>query len=177
MRRLIDFFLVSLLLTIFSGCNREPQKDHAAMTEESAPPLATLVDAANPKTASQLASGFWDVEGNAWRWTKRQFSVNLRPPLDSASKGAKLVLTFSVPDPVIRKLTKVTLTASVAGVALAPETYAKTGQYVYSRDVPAAALAGSIVKVDFALDKAMPPSPADARELGVVVNSVGLEPK
>jgi hypothetical protein len=33
------------------------------------------------------------------------------------------------------------------------------------------------VKVDFQLDKAIPPSGQDQRELGVVVNSVSLEAK
>jgi hypothetical protein len=33
------------------------------------------------------------------------------------------------------------------------------------------------VRVDFELDKAIPPSEKDARELGVVVSKIGLELK
>ena len=36
---------------------------------------------------------------------------------------------------------------------------------------------GESVRVDFVLDKAMPPSGPDIRELGVVVISIGLESK
>jgi hypothetical protein len=36
---------------------------------------------------------------------------------------------------------------------------------------------GETVRVDFQLDKAMPPSGADRRELGIIVLSIGLESK
>ena len=103
--------------------------------------------------------------------------MSLRPPADSAKNGATLALKFTIPDPVIDKLKSVTLSVSVGGVALPPENYSKSGEQVYSREVPAKALAGASVAVDFTLDKALPPGPADHRELGVVVTSIGLEPK
>ena len=43
--------------------------------------------------------------------------------------------------------------------------------------MPAIALPTTAVNVDFMLDKALPPSPADNRELGVIVSSVGFEAK
>ena len=57
------------------------------------------------------------------------------------------------------------------------ETYTAAGPYVYKRDVPGSLLGADSVKVDFQLDKAMPPNDQDKRELGVVVNSVALEAK
>jgi hypothetical protein len=38
-------------------------------------------------------------------------------------------------------------------------------------------MTGDAVRVDFELDKAIPPSEQDARELGIVVSKVGLEVK
>ncbi len=52
-----------------------------------------------------------------------------------------------------------------------------TVQYEYKRDVPPALLKGNAVLVEFHLDKSMLPSGNDARELGVVARSVGLESK
>src|SRR5262249_56045175 len=82
-----------------------------------------------------------------------------------------------VPAVVIEKNKSVSVSATAGNVALAPETYTKPGDYVYTREVPASALIGDVVRVDFALDKAMPPAPPDIRELGIIVLSIGLEGK
>jgi len=82
-----------------------------------------------------------------------------------------------VPDPIIARLKTVSLSATVGGAKLAPETYTQSGEFTYTREVPATVLGGEAVKVDFALDKSLPPGEVDQRELGVVVSSVGLEPK
>jgi hypothetical protein len=60
---------------------------------------------------------------------------------------------------------------------LSPETYTQAGEFTYSRDVPAKLLSGDSVKVEFFLDKSLPPGAGDLRELGVVVTSAGLESK
>ena len=129
------------------------------------------------RSASQLVSGFYDIEQNSWRWTARQFSVLLRPPRNAVQKGGVLKLKFSVPGPVLAKLKALSLSASLGGLDLSPETYTQAGEFTYSRDVSGAVLAGDAVKVDFSLDKALPPDAVDQRELGVIVSNVGLEPK
>jgi hypothetical protein len=88
-----------------------------------------------------------------------------------------LELHLTVPPPSIAKLGGITLSASIGGTALAPETYSKAGEYTYRRDVPANLLAGAAVRIDFQLDKAMPPGDGDKRELGVVASSVALVSK
>jgi hypothetical protein len=158
------------------GCRRS-RKVKVQATEEEAPRMASIIHMSDPKTASQLVSGFYDVEQNAWRWAQKRFSVVLRPPTGAAQRGAALNLRFTVPDVVITRLQSVTISASVNGSPLPPETYSKPGEFTYSRDVPPNLLTGESVRVDFTLDKAMAPSEADQRELGVVVLSVGLELK
>jgi len=136
-----------------------------------------MLQVGDPNAAAQLVKGFYDLEAGTWRWTMGKFSVTLSPPPNASERGAKLVLRLMVPEPVIKKLTSVKLSASLDGVALAEETYTKPGQYVYSQDVPAQALAKRVVTVDFALDKFLPPGEADQRELGLVVTAVGFEAK
>ena len=131
----------------------------------------------DPRAAGQLLTGFYDIEAHAWRWTKRQFAVSLRPPKGAAQKGAVLVVSLTVPPPVIEAGKSITLTASVNGTRLSPETWSATGNYVYQRVIPPDLLAGDSTRVDFELDKAMPPSTQDARELGIVVSRIALEPK
>jgi hypothetical protein len=88
-----------------------------------------------------------------------------------------LELRLTVPRTNIDKLGSMTLSATLGGTALAPETYSKAGDYTYRREVPANLLAGDAVRIDFQLDKAMPPGDVDRRELGIVATSVRLVSK
>ena len=131
----------------------------------------------DPKTATQLISGFYGIEQNAWRWTARRFTLVLRPPLGAAQKGATLQLRLTVPSVIVEKLKTIALSATIDGASFPPETYTQAGDYTYTRDVAPALLAGQSVRVDFQLDKSIPPAGADLRDLGLVVLSAGLESK
>jgi hypothetical protein len=169
--------LTSVLLAalcMVSGCSAPDLRDR---TEEEPPLPSPEVQVADPRTPAQLLSGWHDVEHNAWRWTARNFAVRLRPPIGAAVKGATLTLHFTLPAVVISRLGPVTLSASIQGVRLAPETYRTARQALYARDVPPSLLSGNTVRIDFELDKVMLPGTGDPRELGVVVDRVGLETK
>jgi hypothetical protein len=171
--------LATLVLTLaFAplGCKRKARVRVQA-TEEEAPRMASTVSMGDPRSEPQLVSGFHTIEAHSWRWTARQFTIVLRPPFGAAEKGAALKMRLTVPDPVIAQLKTVSLAASVNGHALPPETYTKPGQYTYTRDVAASLLAGESAKIEFQLDKAIPPGNGDMRELGIVALSIGLEPK
>jgi hypothetical protein len=157
------------------GCRRHRRV--TVQTVEEAPMLASVVATADPHAVKQLAGGFYGVEQNSWRWTAGRFSVLLRPPRTAARNGAVLQLKFAIPDVALSKLKGVSLSAYVNGTALSPETYSQAGQFIYSRDVPANLLAGDVVRVEFSLDKTLPPSATDRRELGVVASTVGFQPK
>jgi len=151
--------------------------DLSDRTEEEPPWPASNLQVAEPDAAPQLISGWYNVEKNSWRWTAGKFAVILRPPIGSAVKGATLTLNFTVPEVIISRLRSVTLSASIEGTGLAPETYPSPGKAIFKRDVPARLLSGETVRVDFALNRVMVPGHGDNRELGVVVDRVGLEPK
>lgn len=157
------------------ACKRH--KRVTVQTIEESPALASVVATADPHLASQLVSGFYGIEQNSWRWTSGRFSVVLRPPRSAAVQGATLQLKFAIPDVAMAKAKGMSLSAYVNGTALAPESYTQAGQFTYTRDVPAALLTGDVAKVEFAVDKTMPPTASDKRELGVVVSLVGFEPK
>lgn len=125
----------------------------------------------------QLLSGFHEVEQNAWRWTMSKFSVALRRPSGASQRGATLRLKFSIPEPVIVHVKSITLSATLQGSLLRPETYLKAGEYSFERDIDARLLDREAVTAEFALDKFLPAGLADQRELGIVVSSIGLELK
>lgn len=163
----LTLIIIPVLLT-GSGCKRR----HRNLNQR-----VSNISAADPNVASHFTSGFYGVESNAWRWTAKDFSVNLAPPLNANQKGAELVMKLSVPDAVIEKVNSVTLSASVDGYKLEPETYTKGGQYTFTRDVPADKLQGDSVQINFAVDHTIPPTGSDARELGVIVSQIGLVAK
>jgi hypothetical protein len=168
-------WMVAMVLAV-SACTLHREKPRLT-EEEASPRLAMIVRVADAGTASQLVSGFYEIEHDAWRWTAGKFSVRLRPPRQASKKGATLQLKFSVPDVVIAKLKAVSLDATVNGTILGRETYKQAGECIYSRDVPASLLTQEPVRIDFSLDKVLPPTPGDKRDLGIIVTSVGFEPK
>lgn len=168
--------ILALCVLSLAGCG-EKGAVRVQQTVEEAPALPPSVRMGDAKAAAQLVTGFHEIEGNAWRWTQKQFTVNLGVPAGASRKGGVLSLELTVPPVVIEKSGAVTLTASINGTELAPQTYSRAGSDTYKRDVPASLLGATSVKVDFRLDKSMSPGGADQRELGLVTIGAGLVSK
>ncbi len=166
----LTLILISLLLTGV-GCKRR----HS--TSSQAKLTASSIYAGDPNVAAHFAKGFFGVEADAWRWTTKDFSVDLSPPLHSDQKGAQLVMKLAIPDVVIQKLVSMELSASINGLKLEPQIYTKPGQYTYTRDVPSDKLQSETVRIDFSLDHTLPPTDIDHRQLGIIVSEVGLVAK
>jgi hypothetical protein len=169
-----SLFLTSILIPLLlagAGCKRRHRVSGQTQL------LASSIYAGDPNVAAHFAKGFYGVEENAWRWTAKDFAVDLSAPLHSDQKGAQLVMKLAVPDPVIQKLTSVQLTAEVEGYKAEPQIYSRAGQYIYTRDIPAENLKNEAVRINFSLDHALPPTGNDHRELGIIVSEVGLVAK
>lgn len=177
-RYLIAGLAVTALALAGTACTGKHNRVTVQNEEQENAPArtASVVRMSDAKASTQLLSGFYPVENNSWRWTAGRFSALLHTPPAAAQNGAVLTLMFNASDAVLKKVGTITLRSSINGTALKPETYTAPGAYEYSVDVPAALLAGESVKVDFALDKSLPPD-VDKRELGVIATSVGLTGK
>jgi len=103
--------------------------------------------------------------------------VALRPPPGSAQNGARLEVNLTIPEVIVKELGSITLLGVAGDRALAPETYSTVGEHVYSRDVPADALAGDTVSIEFATDKAILAGKIEPRELAQIVSRIGLVAK
>jgi hypothetical protein len=126
----------------------------------------------NPITRGRLLQGWHELESGTWRWTERRFSVLFddRP----ARAARRLVLKFELPDIVLVQLKRLRLAAAANGTSLPPMDYIESGSHVYAAEIPSEVCASGKVQIDFELDKALAPTPADDRELGVVVSGVEL---
>jgi hypothetical protein len=179
-RRLLrDFstavFLLALVLTA-TACKGKHNRVIVQNEEETTPQMASLVRMNDLNASAQILSGFYGLENNSWRWTSGKFSVLLRTPPNSAAQGGVITFSFSLPDIVIQRLKTVAITASVNGTKLKSAEYEKPGANIFTADVPPALLTGDSVKVDFTLDKTIPPD-VDKRDLGVVATSIGIAGK
>jgi FkbM family methyltransferase len=133
---------------------------------------ASVVNMSDLTATTQLVRGFYQLEGQAWRWSSGHFTVALHPP--AKGKAARLVLRFLFPEASFQKLKTMTIAAKIGDVNLESKTFAKAGEQTYEVEVPAGALGADLVNVDFTLDHVLKPEQADGRELGVVVMSAGL---
>jgi hypothetical protein len=141
--------------------------------------LASLFHTADPQSARQLVDGFYAPEAFG-RWTKPKFSLVLAVPHSPPLQDPALLVKLFVPDNEMAQVKSLSLACSVNGVALAPETFTAPGGQVYARSLPAAALSGDRLsgdrlRADFTLDKWMPGTKQDPRDLGIVVTVVALK--
>ncbi len=167
-------FAFAAFLALGLGC--APDRPTGPLVVHEEQPFAGLVSrvqTGDPKLAAQLLKGWHTIEEGSWRWTERQFSLALKIP--ASGKPATLEMKFAAPEPLLAKLGSVTVTARVNGAALPAQSYDKPGEQFYRRSVSGATLSGDVARVDFELDRALPPTETDRRELGLVVISVGFQ--
>lgn len=173
MSRLAFVFAASL----FIGCGGSAPLEPVGATPDAEPPALPLsvVHVADPRITDQLVEGFHRLEGNAWRWTERRFAVRLEPPPPVPFDSHTLELVFTVPETTIAALGSVTVNASLEGVELGSVTISQPREnIVFSSDVPSKLIGTKTLLAEFSLDRAVPPSKQDERELGIVAISVAL---
>lgn len=113
-----------------------------------------------------LKKGWFEME-DSWRWTGREFSVDL--PQDPFRAATKLELNFILLDEVLSVTGPMTLRATVNGRQLKPQTFSTAGEHLYSAEVEAGTLTGKPAEVEFALDKVWTTEGGDKRQLGLIV--------
>jgi hypothetical protein len=151
-----------------AACKRRPDDAPPEMPVE----LLSSFDVNDPRATVQLTRGFYELEGNTWRWTAPEFSVVLAAP---AGPTLLLEFKFTLPDVVFNETGPVTISASAGGAALPPQTFSTAGEHLYTADFPAPS--GPAVAIDFKTDKHVTPGGADTRDLALIAQSVGLSGK
>jgi 2-polyprenyl-3-methyl-5-hydroxy-6-metoxy-1,4-benzoquinol methylase len=128
--------------------------------------------AASPPCDFRLLRGWHQLEHKTWRWTERAFSLDVESyaPLQPAT----LRFVFQLPDVVFSQASVVTLSVRINGTPLVSGIYSAPGEHEYIGSIPA--LPAGVAIVDFELDRAIGPSDADRRELGLLVDFSGAAP-
>ena len=171
------FTVLCALALLASGCSKKANQ--AAQKDEGEPAASTaLVSSLKmnaPTAKEQLTKGFFQLESGTWRWTAGNFTITLKTPPGAAQKGATLTLNLVASASVLKQVHSQSLSAAVGSQTLKTEKYVDAGAHTFTADVPASLLTGDTVAIDFSLDNSLPPSPADRRELGVIVTAASLD--
>lgn len=176
-RRYLRHVCIPAICLVLAGtaCRGKHQKVYIEDDEKADDALpVSAFKMGDPAASRQLIGGFYSVEGKSWRWTARDFVISFRTPPGATTRGAIASLEFVVPDVAIQKLSAVHLAAAVRGKEVAAQQYTAPGSYTFKAEIPGESCGSADTVIDFHLDKAMPPSAGDGRELGVIATAAAL---
>jgi tRNA (mo5U34)-methyltransferase len=127
---------------------------------------------AAPPCDYRLLRGWHQLEHKTWRWTERAFSMDVESHVPL--KPATLRFVFQLPEGVFAQASAVTLAGRINGMPLGSGIYSTPGEHEFIGAVPA--LDAGVAIVEFQLDRAIGPTEADRRELGLLVDFSGAAP-
>ena len=115
-----------------------------------------------------LLEGWYDADGQSWRWTAGKFSAGI--PQESKN-ARKIAIELYIPPLLMEQFESVTLSATIGAHQLEPMTFKAEGEYEYVRALPQT---GTDQPLHFQLSNFIPASEMDNRELGLIVASIQL---
>jgi len=172
-------FMVSASPGLQAGWGEMVCDSNLADTQDrSVPPQAapklSFLKMGDLRSRPQLRSGWYGIEDGAWRWMAKEAEAVLRVPA-GAAPAFEMQLYFPL-DFMQRAGGPVTVSVLLDGKPFAQETYSEPGGYSLSRLVPRDFLVLQSVWVTIRLNRAIPTSDSDRRELGAVVQGLGFVP-
>lgn len=135
------------------------------------PEFADL-DMGDVRCRPQLISGWYGIEDGAWRWMSKEAQTILRVP--SSSRAHLRMKLYFPPDHMTRAGSPITVSVFANGQELDSESYSVPGGHELIRPLPSELLVAPTVVIRLHLDRAVAPSGEDKRELGAVVQEIGL---
>jgi tRNA (mo5U34)-methyltransferase len=122
-------------------------------------------------TRHTLLNGWHAPENEGWRWTEKRFAVHF---LAASEARHKCVLKLYLPDELLTESSPFSIEAFAGGESLGKDEYTSSGDYTFSRLLPPGRAADGW-KVEFVLNRAIPPDGGDSRERGLIVAKCDLE--
>lgn len=120
-----------------------------------------------PWSEVDLESGWHAMENGSWRWTERVFTVHAR--WTGASAQPEVRLRFRLSAEVLRSKGPIQIHAVDGDAQLPACTFDSPGEHTYQQSIPAGVRMDRDLTIRFELDRALGPTGADQRELGVQV--------
>jgi len=124
------------------------------------------------RSKAQLVAGWYPMEEGAWRWMAKQAEVTLRTPADPRL-SFEMALFFP-PGYMQRAGGPVSVSVRVNGNPLTRQSYFAPGSYHLAAMVPPGLTTYPTSTVTIRLNRALPPSGSELRELGAIVSELGF---
>jgi len=180
MKRQWMILVLSPLLLLAGACSRSSIPSAEGGPTAGAPGGAPAVKAefsyintGDVRAKPQLISGWHGIEDGAWRWAAREAQAVLATPRDLP---VNFEMRLYFPDEHMQRVGgPVTVAVLLDGKPFVQETYPAPGPRTILKPVPAGSLSKPATSVTIRLDRAVGPSDADRRELGVVVQGFGFQ--
>ena len=119
----------------------------------------------------EFLEGWHRPEESGWRWTQRDFSARVH--IAGGRRPRRLVLDLFLSEDLMSHVNPLRLSLSVSGQPLTPEVYRSSGSHTLVRGLRGPAANDFLLT--FSLSGALPPTPQDDRERGMVVSSIRVE--
>jgi hypothetical protein len=136
--------------------------------------MAPALKMGDLRSKPQLVSGWYPIEDGAWRWMGKQAEVVLRTPADPALRFEMQL--FFTPGYMQSAGGPVTVSIRVNDKPLTKPSYFAPGSYRLEAPVPAGLATFPTSTVSIRLNRALPPSGSELRELGAIVSELGFVP-
>ena len=143
-----------------------------SVAAEFAHPQLSYLNMGDIRSKPQLTGGWYPVEDGAWRWTAKEAEAVLRVP--ARSGVAFEMQLFFMPDYMKLAGSPVTVSVFINDKPLTEENYVQPGGYRLAKAVPHDLMSSTAAKVSIRLNRMLPPTGPDERELGVVVERLGF---
>jgi hypothetical protein len=134
--------------------------------------MAPFVKTGDLRNKPQLISGWYSVEDGAWRWMMKRSEVVLRT-LEDPRLTFAMQLYFP-PGYMQHAGGPVTVSVRMNGKPLTTQSYAAPGSYRLEAMVPPGLASFPTSTVNIRLNRTLPPSGGEQRDLGAIVTELGF---
>ena len=135
-------------------------------------PSLSYLHVGDLRARPQLLGRWYPIEDGGWRWMGKQAQAVLRTPQESPV-DFELRLFFPKNHPQ-RAGGPVTVSVLLEDDLLVEKTYRAAGAYTIRQPVPPGSLPHPVTRITIRLDRAVPPTGKEQRELGAVVLGFGF---
>lgn len=118
--------------------------------------------------------GWFEPEHNAWRWTAKQFGLEVVPP--AGVTPSEFALRIDIPAPVLEGTNQVRVSCSVEGDPVGAVTSKRPETVELRGRLPGRGASG-VIRLDFRVESSYSPQAGDARDLGVIVPLLKESPR
>ena len=154
------------------GSDGPPAVPARSATAPGSDPSLSYLHLGDLRARPQLLGRWYPIEDGSWRWMGKQARAVLRTPQESPV-DFELRLFFPKNHPQ-RAGGPVTVSVLLENELLVEKTYRAAGVYTIRQPVPPGSLPHPVTRITIRLDRAVPATGEERRELGAVVLGFGF---